>query len=118
MSTAPSGRRATTAWLILRRRGGLFGIRHRALAELTGSRRLELTGGESVVADELLGLAVGLESRPFPRCLNRFFPETVFGLAVWQDRPVILLEAGAPPPECLRTASDSSEKADDGDEIR
>lgn len=93
----------STAWLIMRRGGGLWGVRHGSLRELTGARpqRLELESGETLLADELLSLASGLEARPFPRCLRRFFPETVFGLAVWKDRPVVLLEPGATPPALL-----------------
>jgi hypothetical protein len=123
-------RDGASAWLILRRGGGLWGVRHDTLRELAGSGSdrlpssppapqgvLHLATGETLVADELLSLAAGLEARPFPRCLRRFFPETVFGLAVWRKRPVILLAPGAFPP-CLRAGSGTSEKPEDVDEFR
>lgn len=120
MSAASAPRVPSTAWLILRRRGGLWGVPHGTLRELTGSSpdRLELADGETLVADEVLAVTGGLEARPFPRCLRPYYPQTVFGMAVWQDRPLILLEPGATPPECLRATTELAEKADEGDEIR
>lgn len=115
--SAPGGR--PSGWLLLRRRAALWGVPPGALRELTGSRppRLELKNGKVLLADELLSLAVDLETHPFPRCARRFFRDRILGLAVWRREPVILLEPGTPP-ACLGIDADDEEKGAHGDETR
>lgn len=90
-------------WLLLRRRGSLWGVPHGSLHELTrsGCPRVELKNGTVLLADELLNLTANLESRPFPRSARPFYSEEIFGLAVWRGQPVILVQPEAVPPTGL-----------------
>ena len=98
---------ATAGWLLLRRAEGLWAVRPGELDELGPELppRLKLRDGTVLLADEILTLAPNLRPHPFPRVAEPFFPVPVHALAVWRSRPVVLIEANAPPP-CLR-ASDS-----------
>ena len=107
-------------WLLLRRRGGLWALPHAAVGELSPRRppRLELIGGATLEADEILTLAAEIEPRPFPRCARRFYGDAVAGLAVWHRQPVVLVDPGAVPPSLTTAAETEKENPADGDEIR
>jgi hypothetical protein len=104
-------------WLLLRRHGVLWALPHAALGELSARRpatTLELRGGATLEADEVLGLAAEIEPRPFPRCARRFYRDTVAGLAVWRRQPVVLVDPGSAPP----SLAVEKENPVHGDEIR
>lgn len=112
-------------WLLLRRHGGLWAVPHAAAGELSSRRppRLELVGGVTLEADEVLSLSAEIEPRPFPRCARRFYGDAVAGLAVWRRQPVVLVDPGAAPPSLAvgpATAATEQEKENPvhGDEIR
>lgn len=109
------------SWLLVRRHGGLWALPHAALGELTARRppRLELRGGATLEADELVSLTAEIEPRPFPRCARRFFPGALAGLAVWHRLPVALIAPGAAPPGlAVDGKTEEKEKEIHGDEIR
>lgn len=105
----------------MRRNDSLWALPHAALAELTSRRppRLELRGGATLEADEVLSLTAEIEPRPFPRCARRYHSQALAGLAVWRRRPVVLVEPGAAPP-CLAAEPEIEAKEEEihGDEIR
>ncbi|MCP4655998.1 MAG: hypothetical protein GY856_11340 [bacterium] len=115
-------------WLLLRRDGGLWAIRRSALRLLRSHRsgsgangsatssRIELLTGEMLQADELLALTARLVEHPFPRCARRYCEESIHGLSVWHEQPVILLATGVPPPACLGCNQETAENDVHGDE--
>jgi hypothetical protein len=131
--TASAPKSENQAWLLLRRRGGLWGVRRGALDQVVRSPlrgtqeggadeppRIALAGGGELLADEILTLTAQLAEHPFPRGAEPFLRARYHGLAVWQDQPVILLDPDAPPPACLNPATPDRnrpvEKSPDVDE--
>ncbi len=112
-------------WLLLRQDGGLWAISRSALRLLRSDRsgsgsaissRVELLTGETFQADELLAVIPRLVEHPLPQCARRYCDESIHGLSVWHEQPVILLATGLPPPACFGCNQETAENDEHGDE--
>ena len=109
--------RSSEGWLLVRQSGGLWGLKRGTLRQLRRCRagaesspEIDLDNGETVSADELLGLVDRLEARACPAGARPFLPSQVDGLAVWRHEPVALLRPGARLPACfVRSEPERSE---------
>lgn len=90
-------------WLLLRRSGSLWAIARETLRQVPRGEptRIQLSCGNVIVADEILGFESSLEEWPMPRAAEPFLKMEVRALGIWHQEPVLLLEPGAPPPTCL-----------------
>lgn len=107
--------------LLVRRSGGLWGVAHAAVREVTrrgpGYRvRLTPEGGDDagveLAADALLGVAEGVPVRPAGGVMARYWSEPAGGLAVHGDTPLVVVDPDRLP-SFLR--SDQETEVDDGD---
>ncbi|HUO85829.1 MAG TPA: hypothetical protein VM617_00440 [Thermoanaerobaculia bacterium] len=92
--------------LVVERDGQLWAVPGQAVDHLErGAGRLKVrlgSGGESadggqLTADRLLAVAAGLEVRPTPGAVGRYWPEAAVGLALWARRPVVVIDPAHPP---------------------
>jgi len=86
-------------FLLLRRRGGVWGVENRSvegLARRGESYRVSVAGGV-LDADEIVGVVGGLEVRPLAPVVRRFWPEPAGGWAVHGGLPVVLVDPRHPP---------------------
>jgi hypothetical protein len=72
---------------------------------------LAVAGGE-LAADRVLAVVPGLEVRPAPAALGRFWPEAALGLAVYEARPVLVIDPERPPGSLLAAAADGKDVAE------
>jgi hypothetical protein len=116
----PAGRRG---YLLLRRRGGVWGIANARVTSLArhdreargkgaGAAYRVGTEAEPLAADEILGVAAELEVRAPALAVARWWPEGSDGCAVWGGLPVALVDPRHPP-HALRLA-EGSEGAEPG----
>jgi hypothetical protein len=111
-------------YVVLEHGGGLWGIAGSAVRRLRrqrGGMELLVAGGE-LAADRVLAVVPGLQVWPAPAALGRFWPEAALGLAVYAQRPVLVIDPERPPGSLLAAAPDleDSELKDDeggGDEL-
>jgi hypothetical protein len=96
-------------YVVLESGGGLWGILG---SEVRGLRRrrhggmeLAVAGGE-LAADSVLAVVPGMEVWPTPAALGRYWPEAALGLAVYAERPVLVIDPERPPGNLLAAAPD------------
>ena len=85
--------------LLVRRGGGLWGVRHDEVATVTSGRdgfRVWLREGQ-LSADEILGVVDDLRVWPAGGLLARLWGERPGGLAVHGTTPLILIDPHRPP---------------------
>jgi len=78
-----------------------------------GGLRVRVVGGV-VVADRVLALTPDLAVRPAPLALSRLWPQPVAGIAVFERRPVVVVDPTRPPHALVETLE--VEHGDDGGE--
>lgn len=66
-----------------------------------GSMRLTVAGGD-LTAHRVLAMVPDLEVTPVPGSLLRFWPEAASGLAVYDGRPLVVIDPQRPPQPLLR----------------
>jgi len=88
------------AWLVLRRRGGLFGVGTEAVrkVEVDGSKVLIRLDQHVLQADEVVSLCQIRTGRRLGSVGRRMLPPGSLELAISDHGPLILIDAGSPPP--------------------
>ncbi len=66
-----------------------------------GSLHLTVAGGD-LTAHRVLAMVPDLEVTPVPGSLLRFWPEAATGLAVYDGRPLVVIDPQHPPAQLLR----------------
>jgi hypothetical protein len=81
-------------FLLMRRAGGVWGIANGSVEGLArdGAGYRIAAGGESLAADEILGVVEDLRVRPAAPALRRFWAEEPAGLAVHAGVPVVVVD--------------------------
>jgi hypothetical protein len=85
--------------VVLRRGGDLWGVARSAIRSFrhTGaSVRVELDAS-LMCADQIVGLVPRAEIHAAGALLRRFWPQPCLGLALFADRPVVVVDPAAPP---------------------
>ncbi|HSL85189.1 MAG TPA: hypothetical protein VLF66_20640 [Thermoanaerobaculia bacterium] len=111
--------------LLLRRGGGLWGVAHAAVAEVSrrgrGYRLRLIPAGEGgagceLAADAVVGVADGVAVRPAGGVLAHYWSEAAGGLAVHGTTPLVVVDPERPP-SFLRAdrESEETEESDHGD---
>jgi len=110
-------------WVLVERAGSLWGVAGEAVARLAPGVRLLVRGGAAgppggeLAADRVVAVVSGLAVRPVPRSLARWWGEPAAGLAVYGERPVVLVDPASPPAALrARAARDDPEGLDDEDD--
>lgn len=106
-------------YVVLERAGGLWGVAGREVHRLDRhgeGLRLELEGG-ALEAETVLAVVPDLTVRPAPAVVARYWPEAAAGLAVYDERPVLVIDAGRPP-GVLRAAQEDQEGEDSGQDVQ
>jgi len=106
-------------YLVIEREGRLWGVAGTSVRRLTrsgeaashgaggaqpgqgGSLRLTVAGGD-LTAHRVLAMVPDLEVTPTPGSLLRFWPEAADGLAVYEGRPLVVIDPQRPPSVLLR----------------
>ncbi len=91
------------AFLVLRHGGVTWAVARPAvqgLARRGAGFAVEVAAG-TLVADEVLGVTPDLRTHAAGGVLRRFWPEAVRGLAIYEARPVVLIDPLAPPRSLL-----------------
>jgi hypothetical protein len=78
----------------MRRAGGVWGIANGSVEGLArdGAGYRIAAGGESLAADEILGVVENLRVWPAAPALRRFWPEEPAGVAVHAGVPVVVVD--------------------------
>ena len=105
--------------LLLRRSGGLWGVAHAAVREVSRrgrGYRVRLTsdgegGGHELAADAVVGVVEGVAVRPAGGVIARYWSEPAGGLAVHGTTPLVVVDPERPP-SFLRS---DQEEVDDAD---
>ena len=90
---------AALGWVVLEQDGRLWGVAGPAVERLDrrgAGMRLRVPGGV-LAADRVLAVVPGLRVVPPPAALRRFWSEAATGLAVWDGRPLLVIDAERPP---------------------
>jgi hypothetical protein len=107
-------------FLLMRRAGGLWGIANGSVEGLArdGAGYRIAAGGESLAADEILGVVPDLRVVPAAPSLRRFWPEPSAGLAVHGGVPLVVVDPRRPPAalRCGESGSDLVREDDEGDD--
>jgi hypothetical protein len=111
--------------LLLRRGGGLWGVAHAAVREVSRrgrGYRVRLTPeGEDgddreLAADAVVGVVDGLAVRPAGGVMARYWSEPAGGLAVHGTTPLVVVDPERPPSFLRADAGEDLEtEVDDGD---
>ncbi|MES1211352.1 MAG: hypothetical protein ABUL63_03355 [Acidobacteriota bacterium] len=100
---------SSRGFLILRRRGVLWGIDNAEVAGLARNAGSDLTrtrgfrvelGGRALAADDVLGVVDSLLIRPLSPVLRRFWPAVssgLSGMAVHAAQPLLVVDPRQPP---------------------
>lgn len=101
-------------YVVLERSGGLWGVAGRDVRHLRrdGERMLLEVEGGFLDAEEVLAVVPDLTVRPAPAVVGRFWPEAAAGLAVYRQRPVLVIDALRPPRMLL--AEGGERESDEG----
>lgn len=110
--------------LLLRRGGGLWGVAHAAVQEVSRrgrGYRVRLTpegeggAGHELAADAVVGVVDGLAVRPAGGVLAHYWSEAAGGLAVHGTTPLVVVDPERPP-AFLRADRDQDQETevDDG----
>lgn len=86
-------------YVVLEHGGRLWGVAGRDVRRLRrgdDGMRLEVAGG-ALAAERVLAVVPDLTVRPAPAVIGRWWPERAEGLAVYEERPVLVIDAGRPP---------------------
>jgi len=104
-------------FVVLERHDGLWGVAGTSVRRLTGGGSeltVELDGG-AIAADRVLAVVPGMAVVPAPGALARFWPESAHGLAVYGERPVLVIDPARPPSMLLAAiAADDLEDEEGG----
>jgi hypothetical protein len=95
-------------FVVLERHDGLWGVAGTAVRRLSGGGGRELTvelESGAIAADRVLAVVPGMAVVPAPRALARFWPESAHGLAVYGERPVLVIDPSRPPSMLLAAAA-------------
>lgn len=116
---APSGAGAPRAgYLVIEREGRLWAVAGSSVRRLgrsgeegvdgggrerarDGSLHLTVAGGD-LTAHRVLAMVPDLEVTPVPGSLLRYWPEAATGLAVYDGRPLVVIDPQHPPAQLLR----------------
>jgi hypothetical protein len=81
-------------FLLVRRAGGVWGIANEAVDGLSrqGAEYRIAVGGETLAADEIVGVVEDLRVRPAAPALGLFWPEAAAGMAVHGGLPVVVVD--------------------------
>jgi hypothetical protein len=108
-AAAPAG-----THLVIERHGQLWAVPGAAVERLVrGDGRVTVRlrtvrpGGE-LAADRLLAVAGTLAVSAAPAALGRFWSEPTAGLALWERRPVVVIDPARPPRALAAGGGDSS----------
>ena len=112
---------AAGTWVLVERAGSLWGVAGETVVRLAPGGRLLVRGeaggpaaGE-LTADRVVAVVSGLAVRPAPRSLARWWGEPVAGLAVYGERPVVLVDpARLPAPLAAGTGRGGAAGPDGG----
>lgn len=86
-------------YVVLEHAGRLWGVAGREVRRLRrgdDGMRLEVAGG-ALAAERVLAVVPDLTVRPAPAVIGRWWPERAAGLAVYDERPVLVIDAERPP---------------------
>jgi hypothetical protein len=101
------------AFLVLRRDGATWAVAQpevHGLVRRGGGFEVAVAAG-TLAADEVLGVTAELRCHPAGRVLRRFAPEAARGLAIHGERPLVLIDAHAPPRSLLATGANAAAPA-------
>lgn len=76
-------------------------------AALLQAVRLTVAGGD-LAADRVLAVVPDLVVRPAPGALEHFWPEVATGLAIYAQRPVLVIDGERPPRSLVITGEDAA----------
>ncbi len=84
---------------MVRRGSGLWGISPAAVKSCRqdGARVCLTLEAGVVCADAVIGVVTLAQPRPVGAVLERYWPEPCLGLTTFAERPVVIVDPGAPP---------------------
>ena len=121
MSAAGAPEAARDTHLVIERDGVLWAVPGPAVGRVArgeGGVSVRLAGEASeargeLAADRLLAVAGALAVVPAPAALGRFWGETAAGLALFERRPVVVIDP-ARPPAALAAGGESARTREEG----